>query len=297
MGGIYNKMKKKNTGIKWIIAIIVIGVIAAVMIPRLGKAKDVAGDEIEVKTGNIKTYYSFSGSIEAKNRQIVFADQPIQISEFKVKAGDMVKKDDVLYKTNRGVNIKSEIDGEVLEIYVEEDEQIAPGTKIIEIVDYEDLQLKVKVDEYDLKSINIDQLADVTIHALNKDFEGKITDIAKEGIYVNGVTFFNTTISIVNEGDILVGMSAEAKVLNQTSDNAPILPMTAIKFKEDNTPYVNIKNDRILDEVELEIGITDGINAEIKSGLSVGDKIFVPKSNVVRFGPPEGMRSSNGVNQ
>ncbi len=290
-------MKKKNTGMKWIIAIIIIGVIAAVMVPRLTKVKDVAGDELEVKTGSIKTYYSFSGSIEAKNRQIVFADQPIQISEFKVKAGDIVAKDDVLYKTNRGVNIKSEIDGEILEIYVEEDEQIAPGTKVIEVVDYKDLQLKVKVDEYDLKSIKIDQTANVTIHALEKDFEGIITEISKEGVYINGVTFFNTTILIQNEGDILVGMSAEAKVLNQTSDNAPILPMTAIKFKEDNTPYVNTKVDGVLDEVQLEIGITDGINAEIKSGLKVGDKIFVPKSNTVRFGPPEGMRTGDGVNQ
>lgn len=290
-------MKRKNTGMKWIIAIVIIGAIAAVMIPRLRKVKDVAGDEVEVKTASIKTYYSFSGSIEAKNRQTVFADQPIQISELKVKAGDIVEKDDVLYKTNRGVNIKSEIDGEVLEIYVEEDEQIAPGTKIMEVVDYKDLQLKVKVDEYDLKSIKTDQVANVTIHALNKDFEGTITDIAKEGIYMNGVTFFNTTISIENQGDILVGMSAEAKVLNQTSDNAPILPMTAIKFKEDNTPYVNTKVDGILNEVELEIGITDGINAEIKSGLSVGDKIFVAKSNMVRFGPPEGMRTNGGRNQ
>ena len=291
-------MKKKNTGMKWIIAIVIIGLIAALMIPRLRRSKDVAGDEVEVKTGSIKTYYSFSGSIEAKNRQIIFADQPIQVSEFNVVAGDMVEVDDVLYKTNRGVEIKAELVGEVLEVYVEEDEQIAPGTKVIEIVDYKDLQLKVKVDEYDLNSISLDQKADVTIHALNRDFKGTITDISKEGIYMNGVTFFNATISIVNEGDILVGMSAEAKVLNQTSDNTPILPMTAIKFKEDNTPYVNTKIDGVIDEVELEIGITDGINAEIKSGLNVGDKVFIVESSVVTFGPfGGGMGRGNGGGQ
>lgn len=287
-------MKKKNTGMKWIIPILIIGIIAAVMIPRFTKEKDIAGDELEVKSGSIETYYSFSGSIEAKNRQTVFADQPIQISKFMVNVGDMVEIDDLLYKTSRGVEIKSEINGEVLDIYVDEDEQIAPGTKVIEVVDYKELELKVKVDEYDLKSIKIDQAANVTIHALNKDFQGTITDISKEGIYVNGVTFFNTTISIENEGDILVGMSAEAKVLNQTSDNSPILPMTAIKFREDNTPYVNTKVEGIVNEVEVEIGITDGINAEILSGLSIGDKIFVPKSNMVRFGPPEGMRTNGG---
>lgn len=290
-------MKKKNTGLKWIIVIIIMGVIAATMIPRLRKIREISGDELVVKTGSIETYYSFSGSIEAKNREIIFADQPIQISDFKVKVGDMVEKDDILYETSRGVEIISEINGEVLEIYVEEDEQIGPGTKVMEVVDYQDLQLKVKVDEYDLNSINKDQEAKVTIHALNKDFLGTITDIAKEGVYMNGVTFFNTTISIANEGDILVGMSAEAKVLNKSSDNSPILPMTAIKFKEDNTPYVNTKIDGVLDEIELQIGITDGINVEIKSGLKAGDKIFVVKSNSFRFGPPEGMRSGTRRNQ
>lgn len=286
-------MKPKNNGFKWIIGLIIVVVIAGFVLRKIRSPREIVGDEIEVKSGDISTYYSFSGSIEAKNRQTIFAEQAIQIKEFKVQVGDMVEKDDVIYETNRGVEVKSEIDGEVLEIFVDEDEQLMPGSKIIEIVDYKDLQLRVKVDEYDLKSITKDIKANITIHALNKDFEGIVTDIAKEGTFMNGVTFFNTTISIVNEGDILVGMSAEAKVLNESANDVAILPMTAIKFKDDNSPYVNVKKEGLIEIVDIELGITDGINVEIKSGVSTSDKVFIPKKVTNAFGPPEGMGRSN----
>lgn len=94
-------MGQKNKGLKWILAIIVIAAIMVYILPKIRSSKEIIGDEIEVKSGDISTYYSFSGSIEAKNRQTVFADGAIQIKEFNVKVGDMVQKDDILYKTNR----------------------------------------------------------------------------------------------------------------------------------------------------------------------------------------------------
>lgn len=287
-------MKSKNKTIKWIVGIVVLAAVLIFFIPKLRGPREVAGDEIEVKTGNIETFYSFSGSIEAKNRQTIFSDQAMQIKEFKVAKGDLIEKDDILYRTNRGEDIKSPINGEVFEIFVEEDEQLVPGAKIIEIVDYNDLQLKVKVDEYDLKAIEKDLVANITINSLNKDVEGIVTDISKEGVYMNGVTFFDTTLSIANEGDILVGMSAEAKILNEKAEDVAILPMTSINFYDNNSAYVNIKDDKTIEEKEIELGITNGINVEVKSGVVAGDKVFVPRSMTVRFGPPEGAMEMRG---
>ena len=286
-------MKSKNNKIKWTIGIIALAAVLIFFIPRIRGQRQIVGDEIEVKTGNIETFYSFSGSIEAKNRQTIFSDGAIQIKELKVAEGDLVQKDDIIYKTNRGQDVKSPISGEILKIFVEEDEQLVPGAKIIEIVDYNELQLKVKVDEYDLKAIKEDLIASVTINSLNKDVDGLVTDISKEGVYMNGITFFDTTMSIVNEGDILVGMSAEAKILNGKAEDVTILPMTAIRFYDDNRAYVNIKVDKLLEEKEVELGITNGIDVEIKSGLNSGDKVFIQKVGTGGFGPtsgPMGMR-------
>lgn len=287
-------MKSKNNKNKWAIGIVVLVAALIFFIPRIRGQRQVIGDEVEVKTGNIETFYSFSGSVEAKNRQMIFADGAIQIKELKVGEGELVQKDDIIYRTNRGEDIKAPIKGEIANIFVEEDQQLVPGDKIIEIVDYDELQLKVKVDEYDLNAIKEDLLASVTINSLDKDVEGIVKDISKEGVYMNGVTFFDTRISIANEGDILIGMSAEAKILNEKAEAVPILPMTALKFHDDNSAYVNIKNDQIIEGKEVELGITDGINVEIKSGLKSGDKVFLQKSTNIRFGPPEGARGMGG---
>ena len=163
----------------------------------------------------------------------------------------------------------------------------------MEIVDYNELELKVKIDEYDLNSIELGAEVEVIVNALDKTIKGKVVEISKQGVYMNGVTFFDTTIAIESEESIRVGMSAEAKVLNEEAKNTLILPMKAIEFRNDNTPYVNIKKDENVEEQEIEIGITDGINVEIKAGLEVGDKVFIPRIMESNFGPPEGVRRTD----
>ena len=288
-------MNKNNTW-KWIVGIVVV-VLAAFLIFRLTQSEDIKGEEIEVKKGDISTYYNFSGSIEAKNKSVLYAELPLQINEFLVEKGKTVKKGDAVYKDSLGQKVKADIDGEVSRIEVEKDAQLTPGTEIMEIVNYNELELKVKVDEYDLNSIEVGTLVEVTINALDKTFEGEIVDIERQGVYMDGVTFFDTTISVKNEEGIRVGMSAEAKVLDKEAKETKLLPMTAISFRSDNKPYVKIKKEKIVEEKDIEIGVTDGVNVEVKSGLEVGDKVFIPTVEQNNFGPPEGVRDSNNQDQ
>lgn len=288
-------MNKNNT-LKWIVGIVIV-ILASFLIFRITQSEDIKGEEIEVKKGDISTYYNFSGSIEAKNKSVLYAELPMQISEFLVKKGQTVKKGDAVYKDNLGQKVKADIDGEVSRIEVEKDAQLTPGTEIMEIVNYNELELKVKVDEYDLNSIEVGTPVEVTINALDKTFEGEIVEIERQGVYMDGVTFFDTTISVNNEEGIRVGMSAEAKVLDKEAKETMLLPMTAISFRSDNKPYVKIKKEKIVEEKDIEIGVTDGVNVEVKSGLEVGDKVFIPTVEQNNFGPPEGVRDSNNQDQ
>lgn len=200
------KTKKRAKWVLWVALMVVMAVVGA---PALLRTRQVAGSEVAARTGDIKTFYSFSGSIEAKNRQVVFAEQAGQIKEFKVSEGDTVKIDDVLYTTNRGEKVKAKISGEILRLYVQEGEQLLPGTRVMEIVDYSDLQLVVKVDEYDLAAVRRGASADVTIHALGKTVKGQVTEVSKEGVYLNGVTLFTAVFSMkrivaMHGGDIEV---------------------------------------------------------------------------------------------
>ena len=294
-------MKNKKTGNKKVIIWSIIGVLAVALgITLYAMPKKTSYTEVKATTGNLATNYSFSGSVEAKNRATVFVDKAMQIKDIKVQEGQKVSTDTVIMTTVVGGEIKSKIAGEVSRIYAEENAQLMPGAKLVDIVDYSDLQLKVQVDEYDLSAVSKDKDATVTIHSLNKDVSGKITEVSKEGEYTNGVTNFTATISLAKDSNLRVGMSAEAKVLNQSVSNVVLLPMSAIQFDANNSPYVLIKDSNNLPRtVGLTLGINDGVHAEIKSGVTANDTVLVPPTvKATGFGSGAEMRQdTNGTPQ
>jgi len=114
----------------------------------------------------------------------------MQVSEIRVKEGDQIKEGAVLIKTTAGDEIKSKINGEIVNINVEENAQVMAGTKLLEIVDYDNLEIQVKVDEYDVGALAKGKDTTVKIGALNKEFQGKVSRLSKEGQIMNGVNIF-----------------------------------------------------------------------------------------------------------
>lgn len=234
---------------------------------------------VKAGKGDITTYFSFSGSIDAKNRQTVYADQLMQIRKIDVSEGQTVAKNAVLMETTAGEKIKAPIDGEIASINVEPDQQASPGAKLLQIADYSVMQLKVQVDEYDLGAVTEGKAATVTVHALGRDLQGTVDSVSNEGMYANGVTYFDATISLPSDSALRAGMSAEAKVIGQTATGVVTLPMADLRFNTDNTPYVLVSGDKkrgTTRKVPVTVGITDGTTVEIKSGLAAGDEVIVP---------------------
>lgn len=267
------------------IAVIVIG-IALLMRPKRTQY-----ESVDATIRDITTYYSFSGNVETKSRQTILSEKVMQISEIKVEEGDLVEEDDVLMRTTTGDTIKAKISGEIVNLNVEENAQVMAGITLLEIVDYKDLEVTVKVDEYDLSAIAIGKKASVTIGAIEKEVKGKISSMSKEGQVLNGVTFFRATIDLESDKRVRVGMSAEAKLINTQAVDVVTLPMKVIQFDSSNKPFVYQKaKDGSIKETQITTGINDSTFVEIKNGISKGDTILYPSAVVttdtMRFGGP-----------
>ncbi|MEN8907417.1 MAG: HlyD family efflux transporter periplasmic adaptor subunit [Clostridiales bacterium] len=285
-------MNKKKMGNKLIIGlfiIVAVGVTAAYFL-NPSSAKE---EEIEVSKGDITTYYNFSGNIEAKNKEIVYADKSMQIDEIKVKEGQKINKDDVLFTNTMEEEIKAGIKGEIADIKIEKDQQVMPGAEIINIIDYDNLQLNIKIDEYDLKSVEKGKETNIKIHALDKEINGKIEEISKEGTEINGVTYFNALVSVEKDEKLRVGMSAEVKILDQKASNINILPMSAISFDDNNNTYVYIKKEDESVKRKIKVGITDGINVQIKEGIKLSDTVIIKEDAAENIGPGQFRENSN----
>lgn len=269
-----NTQRKSKTKKRIITSIIIIAVVVTAARFILRPAHK-SYESAKAKISNITTYDSFSGNVETKNRQTVMSEKMMQISDIKVKNGDIVKAGDVLIKTASGDEIKSKISGEVANVNVEENSQVMAGVELLEIVDYNNLDVNVKVDEYDIGALENGKEAIVNIGAINKEVKGKISSISKEGQIVNGVTFFPATIDLNKDDKLRIGMSAEVKVIRDKATGVITLPMKAIQFDNDNNPYV-LKNGKKGSVIKTKIttGINDGTLVEIKKGVSNGETIL-----------------------
>lgn len=271
-----SKKEQNKTRRKYIIGGFMVMIIGAITLATvfLPKPSNYLVAEAELKT--IENYYTFSGNAESKNTQIVMADSSLQISEIKVVEGEKVEKDDVLFVTKQGINIKAKIAGTVTEIYVEDDEQVMAGTKLCDLYDLDNLQVKIMVDEYDLSSISKDKEIYININALNKEIKGKVESISDVANIGQGISYFTALISVPIDKDIKVGMTVEAKVIKNQAENVVTIPIRALNFDDDNKAYVFIKNDNkeIVKKI-VDIGLNDGIFVEVTKGLVDGQKIYI----------------------
>lgn len=281
--------KRKSKVKKWVGIGIVVVVVASIAVAQWMKPAASSYERVQAKKGDITTYYSFSGHVETKNRQNVVADSMLQISDMKVSEGDIVKEGDVLATTTAGNKIKAKMDGEVIKINVEDNAQVIAGAPLMSIVDYDDLKVNVKVDEYDLTSLEKGKEATVKITALDKEVKGTISSVSKEGEIMNGITFFMATIDLSKDKDVRIGMSAEVQLPGENAKDVVLLPMTAISFDDHNQPYV-LKEGSDNKEVktEIETGINDGTVVEVKSGIATGDTILYKKASSTGTGFPAG---------
>lgn len=167
----------------------------------------------------------------------------------------------------------AEVSGEVSKIYIDENDSLSQGDSIMDIVNYDSLKIVIKVDEYDLSEITEGMDAEVSLEAIGKTVTGTISEIARGASVDNGVSYFETTITLPQDTDLRVGLSADVKVVTQSAKDALTVPVNAVTYNGAKAFVQRYNDSGSLENTEVTVGINNGANVEIKSGLQEGDKI------------------------
>jgi multidrug efflux pump subunit AcrA (membrane-fusion protein) len=180
------------------------------------------------------------------------------------------------------LTVTAEVDGEVSEIFVEENESLAMGTQIMEIVDYDNLKITIKVDEYDIGALEVGKEVKVSINTLEKDVTGIVSKISNQAQTINEVSFFTADIDLQKDDDLRVGLSVEVSVLNKNAPDATTISMKALQFDNENKPFVYIRDmDNKVVPKPVTVGINDGNVVEIIDGIKSGEVILVPRRRII----------------
>ena len=196
---------------------------------------------------------------------------------------------DNIMRQKDDLTVKAEVSGEVVEIFVTENETLIMGTRIMHIVDYDNLKISIRVDEYDLHAVTVGKETQVTVNALDMTVPGIVDSIAREAIPLANIAYFPTSVTIASHDQIRVGLSAEVRILNQRAEDTVTISMKAIRFDDENQPYVYVWDARGRPEAHyVTVGINDAHSVEISEGLGEGDIVLVAArefSRIMPFGP------------
>lgn len=195
--------------------------------------------------------------------------------------------------------IYAEVSGTVTEIYVSENEQIVQGTRIMDLVDYNNLKVDVKVDEYGLAAVNVGKEVDVYVNAYDLNISGTVSKISETATVENGVSYFPATITLEKNENLRVGMSVEVQVEKEKAADVIAIPVQAVNIADDKSAYVLVKDEagKMINR-PVVVGINDGLFVEIKSGLDESETFYFDSNSVAALltstsggnagGPPMG---------
>jgi HlyD family secretion protein len=182
--------------------------------------------------------------------------------------------------------IRAPSGGIVLERLVDPGDPVVPltsfqeGTKLATIADMSDLIFKGTVDEIDVGKLQEGVPARLKIGALpGEQVSGDLRKIAPQAKEEEGARLFGVEIEIAPVNGIVLraGYSANADLVIREKKDILVIPERLVLFEEDGAKtFVEIPGDGPDGEPEkipIEIGLSDGLNIEVTSGLEEGDEV------------------------
>ncbi len=183
-------------------------------------------------------------------------------------------------------NIRATVPGTVLEMPIKEGDQVVEsntfnsGTTIAVIADLSKMIFEGKVDEAEVGKLEIGMPLSVNLGAIqDKEYEARLKFIAPKGNEEQGAVQFKIEGDVYLDDSFFVraGYSANASLVLERKDSILAIPEALLQFdKKTEQPYVEIQiKEQEFERRDIETGISDGINVEIISGVTIEDNIKV----------------------
>lgn len=271
------RVKGKRKWIKWLLLLVAIAAIAGAAVYFGMQTESAEYTETTATEGSLTTYYNFDGLVHAPRMQTIQSSEAGIVRSVYVAQNQKVKKGDRLYRLDGGETVKADIDGEVTSLFIAEDDVVAAGETIAQIIDMSQLEVRLDVDEYDVRAVEPGAEVSVTVLATDTTFDGVVAAIDKNGTASGDLSYYTATVPMGGTEGAYPGMQVSAKVLREHIDNAVLLRIDAVQFDEYNLPYVEVADANGKPQrVDVAIGMSDGVYCQIVSGVSAGDTVLAP---------------------
>ena len=234
------------------------------------------------------------------NQKLVSADEYDKVKQSLQQAKEeKVAAIDALQVVRDGVSqanakasstlIRSTISGVILDIPVKVGNMVIlsnnfnDGTTVASVANMNDLIFRGNIDETEVGQLVSNMPMKITVGALQDlKFDANLEYISPKAVESNGANQFEikAAVKLAEGGKIRSGYSANAEIVLAKADKVLSVPESAIEFSGDSTFVYIIKGEgkeKTYERTQVTTGLSDGVNIEIKKGLTANDKVRGPE--------------------
>ena len=270
------------------------------VIPDMGQLSS-AEARVRLADINLKqAQVDFSREEALYKQKLVSADEFDKVKQtLKQAKEEVVAAQDALDVVRNGVSksnasasstlIRSTITGLILDVPVKVGNTVVlsntfnDGTTIATVANMNDLIFRGNIDETEVGRLVEGMPMKITIGALQDlSFEANLEYVSPKAVESNGANQFEVkaAVHVVKEGKIRSGYSANAEIVLAKANKVLSIPESAIEFSGDSTFVYVVKGSgeqKTYDRRAVTTGLSDGVNIEIKKGITAKDKVRGPQ--------------------
>ncbi|MFC1746522.1 efflux RND transporter periplasmic adaptor subunit, partial [Candidatus Riflebacteria bacterium] len=235
--------------------------------------------ETDVENARIKIeeFKTEEMALELKRQDLELAKAQVDLSEITLSDAVQRLQETKVYSPIDGILSASNVQiGQIISSGIS---NVGGGTTVMVLSDLTRIFVLAFVDESDIGKIGVDQKARITVDAFpGKNFRGSVVRIAPKGVVTSNVVTYEVKIEVMGRNKSLLKqeMTANVEIIAGSRQEALLLPSHVV-YQKRRQRYVSVPGkDGKVEEREVVVGIDNGINIEIISGLALGDKIEIP---------------------
>ena len=171
-------------------------------------------------------------------------------------------------------------DGVLIAVNVVEGALAQIGVPAMILVDNSKFHITVQVDEVDIVNIQSGQSVSMELDAFaSRKLGGTVSKVAPSStVDASGTTGYQVTIDFEStDAPLRAGMSATANITSNTRQSVLLVPNRAVQLdRQSGATFVELQlADGATQKVEVQLGLRDDQNSEVREGLADGDKVIV----------------------
>jgi macrolide-specific efflux system membrane fusion protein len=259
---------------------------------------------VSAARGRLEVTVQSTGTVQPLNRLEIKPPLAGRAEEVLVREGQVVKKGQVLLWMSsneraalidaarargpeevrrweefyRATPVVAPIDGTVILRKIEPGQSFTANDAVLVIADR--LQVEAQVDETDIAQIHPRLPARIVLDAYpGESVMGKVGAVAYEAKAVSNVTTYTVDVVPVRIPALMrSGMTATVIFLIAVRDNALLIPAHALRDDNGRKVVLVPGTDGAPREQTVEVGLSDGRQTEILSGLNDGDNVLIAQA-------------------